>query len=198
MRLTDAEAATFYAAWGPLLWWTNEQRKIVPPLPRAFGPDAKIPIERAVKVRDVLWQDTGIIHQFVRQNPAGLTRDLLALVASWEHRRQGRFFVCKHYKKHTLLLDEKNGGFAVLGLYSTWEEMVPGPLPILVEAVLLPFGDRIIHDGLVTPYNVHFGPGIRRSISGDVATLKAKGGPIRSLLPANGGGAERHTGLLLG
>jgi hypothetical protein len=38
------------------------------------------------------------------------------------------------------------------------------PLPIYIQTVLLPFGDRIIYDSLLTAYNFSFNPGIRRHL----------------------------------
>ena len=50
--------------------------------------------------------------------------------------------------------------YSVLGLFSSWEEMfVYRPLPVMLEAVLLPFRDKIITDGLVVSYHIVFGRG---------------------------------------
>lgn len=187
MRLSDEEAKTFYDAWGALLWWVNEQKKLVPPLPRRPRPDLPIPAERAAKVRDALWEDPELLREFTAKNPAGLDRSLIELVASWKHRRRGDYMVWRHYRTHTLLMGGSGKGFAVLGLYSTWDEILPQAPPVMVRAVLLPFGDRIVHDGLVASYNIHFGPGIRRDYREMVRDLKVRGGPTRSLLP------EGHT-----
>ena len=48
----------------------------------------------------------------------------------------------------------------VKGLFSTWAEML-GESPVLLEAVLIPFRDSIISDGLVVPYRLYFGKGAR-------------------------------------
>jgi hypothetical protein len=45
----------------------------------------------------------------------------------------------------------------VHGISNPIRETVPYPTPFLVEAVLLPFKDRIIYDGFLSPYNVTFG-----------------------------------------
>ena len=50
------------------------------------------------------------------------------------------------------------------GLTQTWGEMIPylkPPFPI--KATLIPFGDCIISDGLVSPQRVSFGPEYRES-----------------------------------
>ena len=46
----------------------------------------------------------------------------------------------------------------VKGLLSSWAEML-GESPVLLEAVLIPFWDSIISDGLVVPYRICFGKG---------------------------------------
>ena len=46
----------------------------------------------------------------------------------------------------------------VKGLLSSWAEML-GESPVLLEAVLIPFRDSIISDGLVVPYRIYFGKG---------------------------------------
>ena len=48
----------------------------------------------------------------------------------------------------------------VKGLFSSWEEML-GEAPVLLDAVLIPFRDSIISDGLVEPYSIYFGNGAR-------------------------------------
>lgn len=46
----------------------------------------------------------------------------------------------------------------VKGLFSTWAEML-GESPVPLDAVLIPFRDSIISDGLVVPYRICFGKG---------------------------------------
>jgi hypothetical protein len=56
--------------------------------------------------------------------------------------------------------------------------------------VLLPFGDRIIYDSLIAPYNVHFGPGIRRDLEQKYRDAKERGAIITSLLPSGPASGE--------
>lgn len=69
--------------------------------------------------------------------------------------------------------------YMVLGLYSTWEEMLAyQPVPVLLEAVLLPFRDKIVTDGLVIPYNISFGRGYAAEFK-DIYMDAKKSGRIR-------------------
>jgi hypothetical protein len=120
---------------------------------------------------------------FIAENPGGLSAKDLALVASWEHRRAGPFYVLRHLKKYSLFM----GGtpstvYGVLGLVSPLEELVPF-VPCYVQAILLPFEDRIIYDSLMAPYNITFGRGIRQSLEQSYRDAKERGAIVTSLLP---------------
>jgi len=43
--------------------------------------------------------------------------------------------------------------------------MFESNLPLMVEAVLLPFKNRIIYDSIIPHYTVSFGGGMRRSFN---------------------------------
>jgi hypothetical protein len=74
--------------------------------------------------------------------------------------------------------------YGVLGLVSPIQEIIPSrALPVLVEAVLLPFEGKIIYDSLLTPYSVSFGSGIRRNLNEDYRQVQERGGVITSLEP---------------
>ncbi len=90
----------------------------------------------------------------------------LAIIASWQYRVAGHFFVFRYLKKHTIFLSSGDPAHAygVLGLASSIEEVAGPYLPVYVEAVLLPFGERIIYDSLLVPYDIYFGGGIRRDL----------------------------------
>lgn len=59
-------------------------------------------------------------------------------------------------------------------------------LPILVEAVLLPFRDQIVFDGILKPYRIIFGGGIRSNLNDVYRDAKERFGIITSLVPKPG------------
>ncbi len=61
------------------------------------------------------------------------------------------------------------------------ERLIPMPLPAMVEMVLLPFRGKIIYDGIVSSFNVTFGPGSRRGFEESFRTAKANQGIVTSL-----------------
>ena len=66
---------------------------------------------------------------------------------------------------------EDGAVYVVKGLFSTWAEML-GESPVLLDAVLLPFRDSIISDGLVVPYRIYFGKGAREDFKEEYMNAK--------------------------
>lgn len=178
MKLSTVEANSFYEAWFPLLRWVNVQRDVV-----KVATDRTLTAEQAMPIRDVLWKDDALRHEFVRANPASLSTSQLKLIESWDHRCAGTFVIYRHYKKHSVLIHDSDA-FAVLGLHSTLEEIVPMQAPSIVHAVLLPFGDRIVIDSLFVSENIFLGPGIRRNLLDQYRDISERGALRTSLLPS--------------
>jgi hypothetical protein len=71
-----------------------------------------------------------------------------------------------------------------LGLYDALEEIIhKSRLPMYVRAVLLPFKDRIIYDGLFQSANVFFGGNITAELKEVYLSAKQNGEIIESLEP---------------
>jgi hypothetical protein len=186
MTLPKAEVDRFYNIWFALLHFTNEQRKVVPDL-TGKAPQGKVDSNLAIKVRNILWKNTALLDQFIAENPAHLPPEDLESVRNWQYRRAGTFVIYKTYKKHAIFISQENKAdvFAVKGLASSFEEIFGSYIPIMVEAVLLPFNDEIITDGLFQTYSVTFGPGIRANFKEAYEDAKELGAIITSLLPVN-------------
>ena len=89
----------------------------------------------------------------------------------------------RHLKKGTIFISlEDEEVYQVSGIISSWEEMFYGaPMPLIVEATFMPFRDVIISDGLVMPYNVIVGGGMKRMFK-DVYMNAKKSGRIHQSL----------------
>ena len=193
MILPPHETERFYRVWWVLLRYINAQRHVMPDMP-ATAEAGAISLEAAGQLRAALWADEHLRTQFIRENPAALPTADLSLVESWQHRVSGKFFVLKHLKKHSVFLQQLTGeparAYGVLGLYSPLADVVGAYLPVLVEAVLLPFHDKIIYDSLLLPYRITFGPGIRADLNSDYRDAQEREGVITSLAPRNVSEAE--------
>jgi len=182
MLLSSGDTERFYHIWFALLHFVNEQRHLVSSFPVTREP---VSVAAVKPLRDALWADDRLGEAFLAANPADLSPADRALVASWQHRVSGTFFVFRYLQKHTIFLSstEPAHAYGVLGLISPIEEIVGPSLPVAATTVLLPFEGRIIDDSLLEPYAVSFGPGIRRSLHQSYRDAQEREGIMTTLLP---------------
>ena len=156
MKLEQSEAKLFYRLWLPLLDYVNRKYRMCPEaewIDKRHGVDA----DAAKEIADYLWSHTGVIEEYLAE--ADLPKEYAQIVASWKQCRPGRYILERHLKKGSVFISVEDGTvYMVKGLFSTWEEML-GDSPVLLDAVLIPFRDSIISDGLVVPYRIRFSKG---------------------------------------
>ena len=162
MRLERSDAELFYRLWFPLLEFVNRKYRVCPeagPIDQEMGVDAC----DAKAIADYLWSHTGIIEEYLAVTK--LPDEHARIVAGWKQCKAGRYILERHLKKGSVFISAEDGAvYMVKGLFSTWAEML-GESPVLLDAVLIPFRDSIISDGLVTPYNIYFGKGAREDFN---------------------------------
>ena len=157
MRLEPSDAALFFQLWIPLLNFVNRKYQVRPEageLDESRGVNVSV----AKALADYLWSHVQVIEEYLAE--AGLPEEYAQIVAGWKQCKPGRYLLERHLKKGSIFISmEDEAVYMVKGLFSTWEEML-GKTPVLLKAVLIPFRDSIISDGLVVPYRIHFGKGI--------------------------------------
>jgi hypothetical protein len=188
MLLTPEEVELCYELHWGLLAYTNRRLEIIPD---ATAPDEMFLLSTPEKmeIRQALYKDPDLLKEFVIENPNDLSPDELAIVASWQHRVSGNFYIVRYLKRYAVFLSatEPQHLYGVLGLTETFDEIfVERPLPIYVKAVLLPFKDKITYDGLMNTYNVFFGGGIRSNLKHTYNRLKKREGIIEQLVGPDG------------
>jgi hypothetical protein len=188
MMLTPRGVQRFYEIWFPLLHFVSRRTGLVPHFPSTYGEGSVSPNDAAT-LRDRLWADDALRAAFIAENPAGLSPDDLALVKSWDARVGGSFYVFRQLKKHAIFLPDRGEprAYAVLGLASSIDEVIPLPPPCLVEATLLPFEGKIIYDSLLRSFNLSFGSGIRSSLNETYKAAQERGMLLTSLTVGESG-----------
>ena len=151
------------------------------PAPTAAYPS--LPAEQRQKVVKAFLGRLDLIDTFIAANPARLSEEELGIVSSWRHLVSGRFIALRQLKKYMVLLacDEKSTAYGITGLVDPLDLVISTPLPAMIETVLLPFRHKIIYDGLVSAFNVTFGPGSRRGFEESFRAAKADKGIVTSL-----------------
>lgn len=181
MKLSAEDTDLFYKLNLALLAFTNKKLKL---LPDAERPEAvkQLPLDEKVVLRNALWDEDNLIDSFLNENPFRLSSEEMNIVGSWKHRVKGRFILISHLKSHSVFLkDNEQIAYGVLGLQDDLETVLGPNLPMIVDAVLLPFRDKIIYDGLLSPYGISFGKGFRTGINDSYQQAKAKYGIVTSL-----------------
>jgi hypothetical protein len=184
MQVTVEEGKLFYKLFAALLGYVNRKLGVLLIQFSESDEYMSLPPQTRGEVRDALYAQRELIDQFVAENPAGLSPEELEIVASWKHALVGRFYILRYLKKYTIFLsatDKPYKAYGVLGLADPIEEVVGPSLPVLANVVLLPFKGQIIYDGLIAPYSITFGGGVRRNLNEDYNRAKEEFGIITSL-----------------
>jgi Domain of unknown function (DUF6398) len=183
MLLPPHELELFFRLHRALMFFVNQRLKVLPDKLASPEDFAALSPGVRLKVRDALTANLELIESFVAENPARLSDDELDIVRSWRHLVAGKFYVFRELKKYTVFLstEKQPVAYGVLALSQPFEELIGPHLPVLTQTVLLPFKDRIVYDGLMTSYNVSFGPGIRRNLAEDFKSAKDRHGIVTSL-----------------
>jgi len=187
VNLSAEDTALFYRLQRCLLAYANRQLGTVPGAGRAEDV-GKLPRHELAVLRDALYADARLLDRYVGENPDGLATQDLAIIASWGQRVAGRFYVVRHLKGYSVFMSEKPTHlYGVLGLTDPIETVLGGaPLPVLVQATLLPFRGCIVYDGMMGVYQISFGRGIRRSMDETFRRLKGREGIFEGLVGPGG------------
>ncbi len=184
MRLSDADRELFYRLLWSFLFYAGEQLEF---LPRIANPEALSQLDEETwrRLRDSMYEHPDLFDSFVVSNPFHFAKDELDIVQSWKGFLRGKFFVWRYLRRYTVFLTGEGEALAygVVAPNKPFELMLGPHLPVAIEAVLLPFKDQIVNDGLFASYPVRFGPGIRRMLSETYRGAKASHGIITSLGP---------------
>lgn len=178
MRLAKEDTDLFYSIWRPLLQFANEKQKIHPEINAET--DSQVDARKCSDIADWIWDHMEILDEFANAHPE-LSEDARSVVLSWKRRVRGMFFVERHLKSGSVFVGE-NGIYLVQGLISSFEEMFGYfGLPVVVEATLIPFREKITSDGLISVMNISVGPGIRKRVKSEYLEAKRNNRVITSL-----------------
>lgn len=183
MTLAIEDGKLFFDLMWKLQFYVNGQRGFHPNI-SSRTEYANLPTEQKLKARQALWEDPSLIAAYVQANPDTLPPDQLQIVERWQGFVKSSFFILRHLKKGSIFISKDDRVYAVHGIQDPLEEVIPSyALPQMVEAILLPFKGKIIYDGLLSGYSIHFGGGIRSNLNRLYMAAKQNGRIITSLEP---------------
>jgi hypothetical protein len=183
MLLGPQDLNLFIRMQQAFLFFVNQRLQVLPDKTTSLVEFAATPPQLALKVRDAFLANTGLLQAFIDENPAGFSEAELEIVRSWRHLVAGKFYIFRHLKNYSVFLSATDPAIAygVLSLGRPLEVLAGPNLPVLVQAVLLPFQGKIIYDGLMPRYSIAFGPDLRQSLNESYNAAKQRHGIVTSL-----------------
>jgi len=141
-------------------------------------------IEAKAQVRDALYDHPELLAEYADTITGSRDESEVAIIRSWRNFVRGTFTVERDLKRHTIFLPNESPevAYAVLGLTTEIVDLLPARLPVMVDAVLLPWQGRIVCDGMVSSYSVVLGSGIRSSLRETYRRARQEGRIITTLV----------------
>src|SRR4051812_18532748 len=99
MRLSREDGLLFYKLYPALLFYANEKLKVVDKMASDLEHYLAVAGELRLKVRNALHAQQGLIDGFVRENPANLAPDELAIVSDWNNAVVGSLYIFRYLKQ---------------------------------------------------------------------------------------------------
>lgn len=182
MKLEKEDAELFFRLMWSLLAYVNQELKLSPKI-LLLEKVEELPFDEMLELRDGLYDNIHLIDSYIKENPDRYSEDELEIIKNWKKFKRGDYFIERYLKKYAIFIDGKNV-YAVLGLYESFEELIPREvLPRYVKAVLLPFKGKIIFDGMMEGYRMTFGSGMKFDLKETYMAAKVNDKIIRSLEP---------------
>lgn len=180
MSLSQEDIIRFYNIWLNLLDYTNAKYKIAPKL-KSLAKSSQVNPEDIFPIKNKLWNDNTVLDDIITLNPFKFSEADLSIINSWKNRISDKFILLKHLKNYSIFMDNHNI-YGVTGIVSPLDEMFPSfALPLMIDAVLIPFEGKIIYDSILIPYQISFGSGAKKDFQENYRILKNKLGIITSL-----------------
>ena len=180
-QIAPAERQRFYELWYRLLAFVNQKYRVSPVPINPLYPSTHDELELR-KISTQLWDNPEIIGEFLAS--ADLSDDDANLLRSWQtHHRRGQFVLMEYTPEHALLMSvgQEPLVYAVKGMTASIAQVMRRPLPVVLDTVLLPFGDCIIYDSFMGSYPLSFSADLRQVIEDDYAQVKSQHGIITRL-----------------
>lgn len=178
MILSRIQFRRFFKLLDPLTAYANERLDVVSRgelESGALGFD-----ERAqAKVLNELWQNLGVVDQFIAENPAGMSHGELEVVRTWRESCLTDNFCVWRFPDGRILLMNGSCAFNVFGLSKEIEGMLHA-VPAFVQTTLLPFDGVIVYSEYMLERPVAIGDGMMHMLRESADKIAADGSIVET------------------
>ena len=134
--------------------------------------------------RDKLFVDINYLNIYCSGNPDNVTLEELEIVKKWKFFVKKTFVVYKDLKQYTVFVDTQESlSYGVLGLMTEISQILGNRFPVMVDALLLSYKDKIVYDGMLSPYEMKISGALGKILINSYRDSKAKAGIITQLPP---------------
>jgi len=179
MRLNEKEYYKYLDIHPKLIYYIGKKKKLIPAGTSledfiAYEVQAKLPI------RNAMYENIHLLDNYLKDNAGYLSAEDEEIIKNFKYYKKGTFYVVKLTKKHAHFLGDTYV-YGVHALNDPFELFWGNNLPVMVEATLLPYKGKIIYDGIISGYPLHFGRGARAGIKNSYTIAEGKYGIITEL-----------------
>ena len=164
MNLTKEDADLYYELTWSWQFFINKKTKQFPDI-ATVEDYCDLSVEDKIIIRDLCYERSDLFEEYLQSNPDNFNAEKLAIMRQWKTPVPGKFRIERYLKKHAIFIAENEKVYAVSGLYDSFDKIVhKSYLPLMCKTSLLPFKRKIVYDGLMQSYAIHFGGGIKSSL----------------------------------
>lgn len=174
----------FYETWYKLMTFINQKLNVVDYeiIPRydEYHDETMI-----LKIRNRLWENPTLIGDFLKSSVTLSGEETALLQAMEKHHVKGSFILMKYAPDCAIFMSiDKNTTqrlYAVKGITDPIAKSLQRQLPVMLDTVLLPFGDTIIYDSFIITRAVSLGKGMQEMLQSEYTELKNNCGIMTKL-----------------
>ncbi len=152
MLLEKQDAELFYDLYFKVLKWYFKLSQI-----HSSGRDHfnELSLNGIISLRDKLFNNVDHLNLYCSENPDKLSLTELDIIRKWKYFIRKTFVVYKDLKNYTVFVDiQESASYGVCGLMKEIRDILNNKFPIMVDAFLLSYKDRIVFDGMLIPYDM--------------------------------------------
>ncbi|MCK4364852.1 MAG: hypothetical protein KAW45_02250 [Thermoplasmatales archaeon] len=167
MRIEKNDIEEFFKLHKSLLLYVNNKKNLIKGV-STIPELQEVPLKKIGELRTITVNDPALVDSFIKENPFKFTNEELKTVESWKKGIFDTFFIVNYADDETFFYHpETKKCYGVLSLNDQLEEMLGSYIPRVVKTWLIPFKDRIIYDGFISPCNIVLGENMSKNIQAE-------------------------------
>jgi len=107
-------------------------------------------IDEISQIRNSLFDNVNYLNTFCELFKNKLPDEHLEIIKKWKFFVKKTFIIYKDLKKYTIFVDTQESlSYGVFGLFKEIRDLIDNKFPVMADAILLPFKNKIVIDGII-------------------------------------------------